>query len=86
MPSTVIQTMRFDPIQKVLEIVFRGARGAYRYFEVPVEEWLQFRNSTSKGAYLNQFFKSRKYTYEKITPEKFYKPSLPSAFCWPEPS
>jgi len=86
MPSTVIQTMRFDPVRKILEIVFRGARGAYRYFEVPVEEWQRFRNAPSKGAYLNQFFKSRKYNYEKIAPEKFYQPYHPGAFSWPEPS
>ena len=86
MPSEVIQTMRFDPVRKILEFVFSGTRSAYRYFEVPVEEWLQFRNSASKGVYLNRFFKSRKYCYEKIEPQKFYRPSLPGAFCWPEPS
>ena len=86
MPSAVIQTMRFDPVQKILEIVFSGTRSAYRYFGVPVEEWQRFRNAPSKGAYLNQFFKSRKYNYEKIAPEKFFRPSHPGSFCWPEPS
>jgi hypothetical protein len=86
MPSEVIQTMRFDPVRKILEIVFRGTRSAYRYFEVPVEEWQRFRNAPSKGAYLNQFFKSRKYPYEKIAPEKFFRASQPGGFCWPEPS
>jgi hypothetical protein len=86
MPSAVIQTMRFYPVRKVLEIVFSGTRSAYRYFGVPVEEWQRFRNAPSKGAYLNQFFKSRKYNYEKIAPEKFFRPSHPGSFCWPEPS
>ena len=71
MPSTVIQTMRFDPVRKILEVVFRGARGAYRYFGVPLEEWQRFRNAPSKGAYLNQFFKSRRYLYEKIESPAF---------------
>lgn len=84
MPSTVIQNMRFDPVQKILEIVFRGARGAYRYFEVPAEEWQRFRNAPSKGVYLNQFFKSRKYSYEKIEPAKFYQSHHSNVFCWPE--
>jgi len=86
MPSTVIQAMRFDPVQKILEIVFRGARGAYRYFEVPVEEWQRFRNAPSKGTYLNQFFKSKKYSYEKIEQAKFHQLSYPGSFCWPEPN
>jgi hypothetical protein len=91
MPSAVIQTMRFDPMQKILEIVFRGARGAYRYFEVPLEEWQRFRNAPSKGTYLNQFFKSKKYRYEKLSgknaaaPGKF-QPCHPSSFCWPHSS
>jgi len=86
--------MRFDPVRKVLEIVFRGARGAYRYFGVPVDEWQRFRNAPSKGIYLNQFFKLRRYTYEKISSgdqenggaAKFYPMSYPASFCWPEPN
>ena len=84
MPSTVIQNMRFDPVHKILEIVFRGARGAYRYFEVPVDEWQRFRNAPSKGAYLNQFFKSRKYSYEKIASVAHSSHNNSNVFCWPE--
>jgi hypothetical protein len=84
MPSTVIHTMRFDPVQKILEIVFRGARGAYRYFEAPLEEWQRFRNAPSKGAYLNQFFKLRKYSYEKIPSPGLPRHSASGHFCWPE--
>ena len=86
MPSAVIQTMRFDPVRKILEIVFSGTRSAYRYFEVPLEEWQRFRNAPSKGIYLNQFFKSRKYPYEKVAPEKFHRSCHPGSFCWPEPN
>jgi KTSC domain len=84
MPSAVIQTMRFDPVQKILEIVFRGARGAYRYFEVPAEEWQRFRNAPSKGAYLNQFFKSRKYSYEKIASAVDAPRGNSNILYWPE--
>lgn len=65
MPSSVIREMRFDPMQRVLEIAFRGARGVYRYFDVPVEEWKRFRNAPSKGAYLNTFFKSKGFRYAR---------------------
>jgi hypothetical protein len=80
MPSTVIQTMRFDPVRKILEIVFSGTRCAYRYFEVPLEEWQRFRNAPSKGMYLNQFFKRRKYPYEKIAEAGRWSSDM---LCWP---
>jgi hypothetical protein len=65
MPSSVIREMRFDPMQRVLEIAFRGVRGVYRYFDVPAEEWRRFQSAPSKGAYLNGFFKSKGFRFTK---------------------
>jgi len=67
MPSSVIRAMRFDPVRRVLEIVFRGARGAYRYFDVPLDEWRRFREAPSKGEYLNGFFKAKGFRYQKAS-------------------
>jgi len=66
MPSSVILGMRYSPETKVLVIAFRGARGTYRYFDVPLEEWVAFRGSGSKGTYLNEVFKTKNYRYEKL--------------------
>ena len=66
MPSSVIQWMRYDPEARVLTIAFRGGRGTYRYAAVPVEEWNAFRSAASKGTYLNEVFKGKKYRYGKV--------------------
>jgi hypothetical protein len=66
MPSSVILAMRYEPRQRELLIVFRGARGAYRYFDVPVEEWKAFRSAESKGTYLNRVFKRKKHPFERL--------------------
>jgi KTSC domain len=66
MPSSVILGMRYVPGTRMLVIVYRGGRGAYRYFDVPMEEWLAFRTSGSKGTYLNEVFKAKNYQYEKV--------------------
>ena len=68
MPSSVFVVMVYDPEGQVLEIVYRGNRGSYRYFGVPMEEWTAFRASPSKGTYLNEVFKPKEYRYEKTSP------------------
>jgi len=65
MPSTVIAALKYDPDTRVLTIVYRGNRGTYRYFEVPLEEYEAFRTAPSKGTYLNEVFKTRNYRYER---------------------
>jgi hypothetical protein len=65
MPSNVIRAMRFDPVRRVLEIAFQGARGLYRYFDVPMEEWRRFRAAAAKGEYLNSVFKRHAFRYER---------------------
>jgi hypothetical protein len=66
MPSSVVQEMRYEPWRRMLEIVFRGGRGRYRYFEVPMDEWRRFRDAPSKGVYLNERFKAKAFRYQKV--------------------
>ena len=68
MPSSVIQRMIYDAKTRTLEILFRGARGRYRYFEVPLDVWGAFRFAPSKGTYLNETFKELDFRYEKVGP------------------
>jgi hypothetical protein len=66
MPSSVIHGMMYDPGGQSLVIVFRGARGSYRYFDVTDEEWMAFKRSPSKGTYLNSIFKRRQHRCERL--------------------
>lgn len=65
MPSNVILAMRYDSVREELLIAFRTRREAYRYFNVPLEEWDAFLEAESKGTYLNRIFKQKDYPYEK---------------------
>jgi hypothetical protein len=65
MPSSVILAMRYEPAQEELLIVFRGRGVAYRYFNVPIEEWEAFLHAESKGTYLNRVFKPKEHPFEK---------------------
>ena len=73
MPSSVIRAMRYEPDLRVLTVVYRGGRGAYQYFEVPVTEWVAFRGSASKGTYLNEVFKAREYSYAKLSQAEYFR-------------
>ena len=65
MPSSVIAAMYYNDETRILTIVYRGKRGAYRYFDVPAEEVTAFRAAPSKGTYLNEIFKPKEYRYER---------------------
>ena len=71
MPSSVILTMRYEPAREELVIVFRGRGIAYRYFDVPMEEWEAFLEAESKGTYLNRVFKQKEHPYEKTDAIRF---------------
>jgi hypothetical protein len=63
--SSVIASMGYAAEQRILQLEFRSG-DVYRYFDVPVEEYLAFRSADSKGTYLNQVFKLRGYRYIRI--------------------
>lgn len=66
MPSNVILRMSYEPQLRELTIEFRDGRGVYRYFDVPMEEWIAFRSSASKGTHLNEVFKAKNYRFAKL--------------------
>lgn len=66
MPSSVIHGMIYSPKRRTLDIVFRDARGTYRYYDVSSDEWLAFKRSPSKGTYLNATFKGKHPHYERF--------------------
>jgi hypothetical protein len=52
MPSSVIRSYRYDPLQRRLELQFVSGR-RYRYHDVPEETWRQMRQAFSKGEFFN---------------------------------
>lgn len=71
MPSSVIASMQYDAQKRTLTILYRGKRGAYRYYNVTPEEYDAFRTAPSKGAYLNYTFKARQHPYQRLNSSHF---------------
>jgi hypothetical protein len=64
--SSVIATMGYDPLAKLLDIEFKESGDLYRYFDVPASEYQAFMEAPSKGIYFNTEFKKRGYLYDVI--------------------
>ena len=52
MPSSVIRTYFYDPLDRHLDLVFVSGR-RYRYHEVPAETYHAMRRAFSKGEFFN---------------------------------
>lgn len=68
--SSVISSIGYDELQKVLEVEFTDSHEVYRYFKVPILEFIKLldlsETKDSVGKYFNSVFKD-KYQYKKIT-------------------
>jgi lysyl-tRNA synthetase class 2 len=58
MPSSVIRSYRYDPIEHHLDLVFVSGR-RYRYHEVPEETYDLMRRAFSKGEFFNDFIRDQ---------------------------
>lgn len=54
-----------DTELKTVRVTFKNGT-VYRYDDVPVYEWVKFKNGDSQGKLLNEVFKKNGYKYEKI--------------------
>jgi lysyl-tRNA synthetase class 2 len=52
MPSSVIRTFDYDPIEEQLDVVFVSGR-RYRYHQVPEQTYDEMRRAHSKGEFFN---------------------------------
>ncbi len=52
MPSSVIRTYRYDPVDHRLDVVFVSGR-RYRYHDVPEHLYDEMRRAFSKGEFFN---------------------------------
>jgi hypothetical protein len=66
--SECVASTEFFPDENLstgtLTIVF-VKRGTYIYTDFPVEEWLLFNNSTSRGEYFNTYIRNN-YSFERV--------------------
>jgi hypothetical protein len=64
MPSSVIRSYHYDPVQRRLDLQFVSGR-RYRYDDVPEEAFRGMRQAFSKGEYFNAHIRDRyRYTRE----------------------
>lgn len=64
MPSSVVSAMKYDETTSTLRVVYVSGK-VYDYLQVPENVYLEMKNASSKGAYLNYNIK-RKYAYRKV--------------------
>jgi len=58
MPSSVIRSYHYDPVDRYLDLVFVSGR-RYRYHEVPAEAYDAMRRAFSKGEFFNTNIRDR---------------------------
>lgn len=66
-PSDCVAETSFVPTSETsgeLTVVFQK-RGTYIYIDFPIDEWLLFNNSSSRGTYFNEYIRDR-YTFQKV--------------------
>jgi hypothetical protein len=59
--SSVVAHMNYWAEERILKLEFRENGYVYLYLDVPPGEYAAFSQAESKGTYLNQVFKARKY-------------------------
>lgn len=64
--SSALRSVGYDPVTRTLEAEFANGR-VYRYAGVPIEVFLSFVLSRSKGRFFNVALRSF-YPYREVTP------------------
>lgn len=63
MPSTVISSFRYNKKNRILTVVFLSG-SVYTYKNVPEDLYLNMKNASSKGSFLNKEIKGN-FDFEK---------------------
>lgn len=64
MPSSVIDSVRYDATAHTLDVVFTNGR-VYRYFAVPATVHAELLAAESKGRYFNEVIRPR-FPFEQL--------------------
>lgn len=63
--SSTVDQIGFDEYAGEAHVIFKSG-GHYIYSDVSLEVWEQFRDSPSKGAFVNQEFKAKGYPCRQV--------------------
>jgi len=63
--STAIKSIGYNEDKKLLEVEILETGRIYKYFDVPLEEYLDFLDAKSLGEYYNRVIKE-KYEYREL--------------------
>jgi len=64
--STAIKSIGYNEDKKLLEVEILETGRIYKYFDVPLEEYMDFLDAKSLGEYYNRVIKE-KYEYRELT-------------------
>ena len=64
--STAIKSIGYNEDKKLLEVEILETGRIYKYFDVPLEEYLDLLDAKSLGEYYNRVIKE-KYEYRELT-------------------
>jgi KTSC domain len=62
--SQCVADVSYDPLDSSMTIQFQQ-RGTYKYKDVPVDVYVDFETSGSRGQYFNNYIRNT-YSYERI--------------------
>ncbi|RWP28975.1 KTSC domain-containing protein [Mesorhizobium sp.] len=65
MPSTVIQSINYDPATRTLSVWFVPNGNRYDFDDVPPQTYAAFRKASAKGRFFNTFIRDR-YSYHLV--------------------
>jgi hypothetical protein len=62
--SSMMTSIEYDENARELDIAFKGSK-TYRYFDVPLEIYVEFLDAESKGQFFNDNIKDR-FEYREV--------------------
>jgi hypothetical protein len=63
--STAVNDVEYNPETLEMTVIFQH-RGTYKYYDIPLDVYVDFADSSSQGTYFNLYIRNYGYNYERI--------------------
>lgn len=63
--SESVDQIGYDEVESEVHVIFKGNRH-YIYSDVSDDVWIRFRDASSKGTFVNEEFRAKRYNFRKI--------------------